>query len=54
MDLYNNEQLRYLGQTEYTNSSAQFSKPIRQWVKQGTLVRIVNGKLAATNGTTRQ
>ncbi|KRG16564.1 hypothetical protein ACA30_01835 [Virgibacillus soli] len=52
MDLFNNEQGRFLGMTEYTNSFTQFSSRIRTMVKQGSLVRIVNGQLTATNGTT--
>lgn len=52
MDLYNNEQGRYLGWINYTNTTSQFSSTLRQWVSRGTLVRIVNGKLVATNGVT--
>ncbi|WP_437368411.1 DUF6973 domain-containing protein [Bacillus inaquosorum] len=53
MDLMNNETGRFLAtQNYYTYSSVKYSSVLRNMVKQGSLVRIVNDKLVATNGTT--
>ncbi|GIN82380.1 hypothetical protein P4V37_15550 [Bacillus subtilis] len=53
MDLMNNETGRFLAtENYYTYSSVKYSSVLRSMVKQGSLVRIVNGKLVATNGTT--
>ncbi|MDM5303369.1 hypothetical protein QUF44_17670 [Bacillus subtilis] len=53
MDLYNNETGRFLAmENYYTYSSVKYSSVLRSMVKQGSLVRIVNKKLVATNGTT--
>lgn len=53
MDLMNNETGRFLAVDKYYSySSVQYSSTLRKMVKQGSLVRIVNNKLVATNGTT--
>ncbi|MGF7534320.1 hypothetical protein AAGG74_11535 [Bacillus mexicanus] len=53
MDLINNETGRFLAmENYYTYSSVKYSSVLRSMVKQGSLVRIVNKKLVATNGTT--
>ncbi|MDE5055219.1 hypothetical protein NDK25_23680 [Niallia taxi] len=52
MDLMNNEIGRYYAITNYTKTNAQYSSAMRSMVKQGTMARIVNNQLTATNGTT--
>ncbi|MCY8467076.1 DUF6973 domain-containing protein [Bacillus atrophaeus] len=53
MDLMNNETGRFLAtENYYTYSSVKYSSVLRNMVKKGSLVRIVNNKLVATNGTT--
>lgn len=49
MDLYNNDAGRYHGYLNYSKSHAELSTSLRKMVSQGSLVRIVNGNLTATN-----
>ncbi|MGD6898363.1 DUF6973 domain-containing protein [Bacillus infantis] len=52
MDLINNEIGRQYAYTNYYQTNSQLSSGLRKMVGQGTMVRIVNNNLVATNGTT--
>lgn len=52
MDLYNNYVGREFGYFNWFKSTSYISSELRKMVSQGTMVRIVNGELVATNGVT--
>lgn len=51
MDLYNNYVGREIGYFNYTQSRTHISNTLQTLVNQGTLVRIVNNRLVATDST---
>ncbi len=52
MDLINNEIGRQYAYTNWNKTNTQNADAIQSMVAQGTMCRIVNGDLVATNGTT--